>query len=310
VNSFDQIILVWLNHFARTSHALDWTVSTLATSNAVKGGLFTVVLLWFWFGESGGQRRNREIIVATAAAASVAIISGRLLAYALPFRIRPVHNVDLAFVAPYGYPEGLLRGWSAFPSDHAMLFVAMATGFWFLSRRLGLAALVYVGVVILLPRVYLGMHHPSDVVAGALLGAAFALFANLEPVRARLARLPLRWATVHPRSFYAAGFVAAMQVATMFEAPREVVREVVALIRARAPACPPGQSCPGTTAPSDAAVRVLPAGPFLVDRAGDPVPAAGAAPRHQEAGPGQGAASAPAPEERRARRVPARDGAR
>ncbi len=237
VNVFDREILLWLNQFARASRALDLTVGWVATSNALKGGVLTVVLLWFWFGDAKDRARHREIIVATGIASGVAIAVGRLLATALPFRTRPAHDALLGFVPPYGYPEGLLRTWSAFPSDHAMLFAAMATGVFLLSRRLGALAALWVAVVILLPRVYLGMHHPTDVLFGAALGVAFALVANAGPVRERLARLPLRWAEAYPRSFHAAGFVAAMQIATMFEGPREVAREVAALLRAAPAPC-------------------------------------------------------------------------
>jgi undecaprenyl-diphosphatase len=236
VNVLDREVLLWLNQFARTSRAFDGSVAWLAGSNALKGGVLTVVLLWFWFGDSRGRARHREVILATVAAAAVALGVGRLLATALPFRVRPVHDPSLGFVAPYGYPEGLLRTWSAFPSDHAMLFAAMATGLLLISRRVGMFAFLYLGLAILAPRVYLGMHHPTDVLFGAALGVAFALAANARPVRERLARLPLRWAEAHPRSFHAAGFVAAMQLATMFDGPREVAREVRALLRADAPA--------------------------------------------------------------------------
>ncbi len=259
MNGFDREILTWMNGFARTSYPLDITIAAIATSNALKGGLATVLLAWLWFAaDEKHQRRNREVIVATFAAAAVAIVAGRLLATALPFRIRPAHNAALGFVQPYGYPD-ILRGWSAFPSDHAMLFMAIATGLWTLSRRLGVAAFAYVLVVVLAPRIYLGMHHPTDVLIGGAIGIALAAVANADAIRTRLATVPLRWSTAHAPSFYAAAFIVALQVATMFDAPRQFIREVREAFRDR-----PGDVTGGATGAEvrRAPIRPIPTPPL------------------------------------------------
>ena len=87
-------------------------------------------------------------------------------------------------------------GWSSFPSGHSMLAPIIYTfGFVLLARtitsRSGRFALFGVGalmpIVIAISRVYLGVHYPSDVVAGLLLGSAWALCWDSEGSRASAA---------------------------------------------------------------------------------------------------------------------------
>lgn len=81
--------------------------------------------------------------------------------------------------------------WS-FPSAHALQVTAFALG-WLLRPgavpgRLEIAALVAAVAVVIASRLYLQVHYPSDVVAGALLAILWVVF---------LRRLPI-WHTNNP----------------------------------------------------------------------------------------------------------------
>ena len=65
----------------------------------------------------------------------------------------------------------------SFPSDHASIAFAIAFAVFFVDRRWGvvlltLAALVSIG------RVFVGVHYPSDILAGALLGLICAFLVH------------------------------------------------------------------------------------------------------------------------------------
>jgi undecaprenyl-diphosphatase len=224
VNGFDLTILTWLNQFARRWYLLDVSLYHLAWFNFLKGTPFVLAMTLIWLTRGESRRRNREIVVATVIAAICAIILGRLAANGLPFRLRPMERADIQFLVPYGAEGDTLRFWSAFPSDTAMVFSALATGFWFVSPRLGLAAHAYAFLVIGMPRVYLGMHHPTDLLAGAAFGIATNALFTTERVRRRIASWPLRLADAFPNASAVLAMFMALQVATMFDDVRVIAR--------------------------------------------------------------------------------------
>ncbi len=64
----------------------------------------------------------------------------------------------------------------SFPSRHGLTVGVIIASFFLLSRWLGLGALVY-GTLVIVGRVYISKHWPSDMLAGAILGAVLAWLA-------------------------------------------------------------------------------------------------------------------------------------
>src|SRR5205823_6631646 len=125
---------------------------------------------WAWFRHRADAAR-RAAIIATFAGSMIALVVGRALALLLPFRLRPLHANTLALRLPYGMSLQTLHGWSAFPSDHAVMFFMLAFGMLAVSRRLGWALVIWVTLIEGFARVYALLHYPTDVLAGALIAA-------------------------------------------------------------------------------------------------------------------------------------------
>jgi len=135
--------------------------------------LAVVLMLLVW----GGRRM--WIVVAVAVAALALSDLGTNLIKAALHRTRPCHVIpDVHLLA------GCTRSFSL-PSNHASNMFALAAVGWLGLRRWRWAlALLAAGVAY--SRVYLGVHYPADVLAGALWGGALgwgltALAAHLCP---------------------------------------------------------------------------------------------------------------------------------
>lgn len=142
--------------------------------------LFVATLfLVFLFARGPGRVVWRRATVAAVLSAGLALAVGKLISEVVD-RARPFvedpHGVHL--FAPHAADAG-------FPSDHATAAFAIAVAILLRRRGWGIVALA-AATILSIGRVALGVHFPSDVLAGAALGAAAALALWWASLRTRV----------------------------------------------------------------------------------------------------------------------------
>jgi len=227
VNSFDYQVVHFFNQFCRRSELFDRGIVVLVNNTLLKGGVL-MILIWFeWYRPSKdnftkSQRSKRQHIISTLCGCFISMFSVRALTKILPFRARPILNPENHLIPAFGLSDNFVDNTNSFPSDHASLFIGLATGMFFVSRRAGIFSLLYVVVVVLFPRIYLGWHYPTDILGGAFLGAFFVSIANMDFFTTSTSEKVLNFADTHPEIFYPVFFLLTYQIATLFEGIRTV----------------------------------------------------------------------------------------
>src|SRR5437899_4428205 len=136
MNGFDLSISSFVNGFAHRSLRFDEFVVFVSRNNLFKGGVVIGLIWWLWF-QDGDIRRKREALLAAMIASFPALAVARILSWVL-FRPRPFNEAQFLFRVPYGISAARWEGLSSFPSDHAVLFFALATGIFFCLATSGL----------------------------------------------------------------------------------------------------------------------------------------------------------------------------
>ncbi|UZD90087.1 phosphatase PAP2 family protein [Cognatishimia activa] len=204
------------------SDLFDRAICNIATNPLLKGALPMIFFWALWFAPSYNRMVYRARLLAMLVVAAVAIVIGRAMATLLPFRLRPLHDPDIKMQLSFDLDPSILSGWSAFPSDHAVMFFALSTCFFLIQKRIGYIAFVHSIIAIAFARVFLGFHWPSDVLAGALVGAGVAMVL-FRPVAKLISQTQLtRWLIRREQFLYPALFIITYQVTTMFNATREL----------------------------------------------------------------------------------------
>jgi undecaprenyl-diphosphatase len=88
------------------------------------------------------------------------------------------------------------------------------------SKRLGALAIAY-AALISLPRIYTGIHYPTDILVGALLGIGIAFLAKVSSLR-NIASVALNYLGRRPAYLYCLLFMLTFETAEMFDSLRQI----------------------------------------------------------------------------------------
>jgi undecaprenyl-diphosphatase len=215
VNRIDLWFLYVINLLAHRSLVFDETIVLVCNNNFLKGALVFAVIWYLWF-RYADDRNKHEYLLASVGAAFIGLTLAKVLTWMI-VRPRPFNEPSIGLRIPFGIEAASWEGLNSFPSDHGVLFFALATGIFFVSRRIGWLMFIYVAAFICLPRIYLGIHYPTDVLAGAAIGLVTGWLVHLPQIRKPFTYLPMKWLEAKPGQFYACSFLLTYLICELFD---------------------------------------------------------------------------------------------
>jgi undecaprenyl-diphosphatase len=236
----DLRILTALNGWAGSFPRFDRLVVMLESNEFVKTGLLVGLLWYAWFGDPAssdsepetGRTVTRERVLRTFLAVCLATVAARAGEMFLPQRLRPIHDPSVQAHLAIGMDPQSHAEWSSFPSDHAVLLCALSAGLWGISRMYGLFAFAWSVLFVFAVRLYTGLHYPSDILGGGLIGLAIMWFVTWEHrVTPFLVNRALVLERTRPTIFYTGAFLVTWQVGVFFGDIRHVLSVLAKVVR-------------------------------------------------------------------------------
>ena len=239
-----QQIDLWILHAFNVlsgNWVVDNAMDFISSNNLLKGALPVAAYWYLWFNRTASQPRNRVILVQGILAAFVAVILARGLTHLLPVRMRPFVDPASGSISFFEPNPKNFEDWSAFPSDTAAFTFALSCTLMYISRRLGICLLLLSAIPACITRIYIGVHYPSDIVVGAMIGI-LAVWMMHKITISRLARSAVVQGTGNHPWFYCIAFVLTFEVAKVFSAIREARSFGIKLLHHLDPHSPDGAS--------------------------------------------------------------------
>lgn len=181
---------------------------------------FVIAFCWIWVKYS--DEKHRKMVIEAVFNGLLALIITRIFSFTLPYRARPKNtpefNHDVVNIP--------VDGWSSFPSDHAVFAMSMSFSLYRINPIIGLLFAMHSVVVICFPRVVLGLHYPSDLFFGGLLGLLIT-YASIKSKLSHLIAESVFTAYIkYPSYFYFASFVILFEFVDMFEVSRIILMKI------------------------------------------------------------------------------------
>jgi membrane-associated phospholipid phosphatase len=182
---------IWIAvHLARIwglSQVFD-TLVDQSVGHWIFGGVwYAAALFAFWvMGAQPGRDYVRVRVLTIALGSLIAALLTVLLQYAVLWPPPSAHP-EVAGLYPDSFPVNVHP--TSFPSQSTALYAAVACGIFSLRKAVGVLAWTGIALFVALPRMYLGGHYLTDVLAGVLAAVGGYLAAVwVEPIVASVSK--------------------------------------------------------------------------------------------------------------------------
>jgi len=161
ITQLDRAILFFLNHLGPDNAAREIVIRLIATGTMF---ILAAIVLWLGLGRADGRQAFLRALGSVVLAVAVGKILNQVMEGDRPYVLFPeeVRHVEL-IVRP-----------ASFPSIHAVAAFGLTGGVLFGRYRLAGVVMLLLALLMIAARVGAGVHWPSDVLGGGLIGLAMA----------------------------------------------------------------------------------------------------------------------------------------
>lgn len=225
-SALDLNIVLFFNKFCGISSSLDAFFLVLLSVDAIRTGILIAFIIGIWeFGrvKKDKSANKRVIMILLAIVLTLGIIEGLNAVIDSP---RPIVTNPTEINEPLIERRSVKELWrgswvrntkhGSFPSDTVALLATMATGLFLWNRMLGVVAFIFVFIGGILPRMYFGLHYPSDMIVGTLISVFGTLGLEKFKPAHKLSEMLVKLGDKYPYFFGVAGFYIAYIIADKF----------------------------------------------------------------------------------------------
>ena len=162
LNPFDTTVYHWVNGLTGHSRILD-DIMIFFAKDALE--IYAVLFVIAWFVLPKKDIQNRHALAMAGFSGVLALVINVIISYVW-FRPRPFvmfHKGTYTQLIPHSDD-------ASFPSDHASGSFGFAAASWGKQQKWIRYTFTILAIIVMFARVYVGVHYPTDVLAGMVVG--------------------------------------------------------------------------------------------------------------------------------------------